>query len=103
MGWVLVLLSPCLFLAWLLAHPQLALALIAELKRRLRLRLIRREGERAARLFAHQLRIWGRKRALDPRLVEEVIAAHKEAVAEGVGRKRADAILGEPTSLERYH
>jgi len=103
MAWLFVLLIPFFLLTWALAYPRAALALIAELKRQLRLHVIRREGKQAAAQFAAKLQTWGAKQGFEKELVKEAIAAHQQTVAESVGRRYADAILGEPTPVERYH
>lgn len=95
--------APFLLFAWALAHPEAALSLIAELKQQLRLYVIQREGARASAQFAARLRAWGAERGIEKELVEETITAQRHAAAERIGRRYADAILGEPTPVERYH
>jgi len=99
----LILFIPLLFLAWAQTFPELALALLAELRRQFRLWVIHRSGDEQAHFLFGQLRVWGTQKGIKARLIEEVINTHKAEVSEQFGRCPANRVLGEPTPLERYH
>ena len=98
----LILVVLLLILVWPFVYPDAALALLAELQRRLRRHILQCEGNQAAQTLARRLRIWAAKHRFDADLVESVINAHKQEIIERLGSRYANEILGEPTSLERY-
>lgn len=83
--------------------PESMLKIIAELKRQLRLHVIRREGNLAAKELADQIHSWAKKRGIEKELVDEAIATNQTKVAHSVGKKYADKILGPPSEVERYY
>ena len=85
-----------------LLFPQDAIALIAELKRRLRLRVIHRAGTEGIKDLSHVLHKFAASKGIEPELVEDVLAEHHDLIVERVGKHYADEILGEPDPTERY-
>ena len=88
--------------AWLIMFPQEALTMMAEHKRRLRLRVIRRTGIAGAEEVRRQLYARAARQGIDPILVEQVLAEHYQAMVERLGSAYADEILGEADPIERY-
>ena len=82
--------------------PQQAMTVIAELKRQLRLRVIRRSGTEGAKQLALALHQFGREQGIDSEIVDEVLADHHDMIMDRVGRHYADEILGKPDPIERY-
>ena len=78
------------------------MAVIAELKRQIRLRLIRRSGTQAARELSKALHDYATHTGIEPELVEQVLAEHYAMIVERIGQHYADEILGEPDPTERY-
>jgi hypothetical protein len=85
-----------------LLYPQDALAVVAELRRQLRLRLIRRSGAEGAKQLSQALHEYAAKTGIEAELVDYVLAEHHDMIVERVGRHYADEILGEPDPTERY-
>lgn len=83
-------------------YPAAVRALVAELKHRLRLHLIRHEGEKATQEFIHEFWDKAISDGFDDELVDEVINMHKHEAVKRLGSKHADARLGKPTPLERF-
>ena len=96
---VLIILSAT---TWLYLFPNEATALVAELKRRLRLRVIRRTGIAGAEEVRWQLHARAARQGINPILVEQVLAEHHQAIVERLGSAYADEILGEADPIERY-
>ena len=94
--------SVIILIFWVIIVPCQARALIAELKRQLRLWVIQYAGERAAQAAEHQLFQKAIQAGHDPDLVKEILAEDWDIIRERLGRQAADEILGEPSSLERY-
>jgi hypothetical protein len=83
-------------------YPEEALAILAELKRQLRLHVIQRTGTEAARQVRRQLHQRAAQKGISPEIVEAVLAEHHAMIVERLGHKGADQILGEPDPTERY-
>ena len=94
--------SIAVLFAWGLIVPQQAQALIAALKRRLRLWVIQHTGERAARLASRDLFQKAVQAGYDPNLVKEILEEDWGIICDRLGSPIADKILGEPSALERY-
>jgi hypothetical protein len=73
MGMVYLFSIPVLFLAWALVYPHEALSLIAKLKRRTNLYIVRRESQQAAHRLAHEFRARAGRLGYDPKLVDEIL------------------------------
>ena len=87
---------------WALLYPREAMSLVAELRRRLRLRLIRRSGTEGAKHLSQALHEYAAKTGIEAELVDHVLAEHHDMIVERVGRHYADEILGELDPTERY-
>ena len=94
---VMVILSAAV---WACLFPDDALTVLAELKRQLRLRVIRRHGEANARVLRRKLLDYAARQAIDPEQVESVLAEQHPLLVECLGSQAADDILGEPESSE---
>ncbi len=94
--------SITILIAWIFIAPQQARALIAELKRQLRLWVIQHAGERAMQAAAQELFQRAVKAGHDPDLVKEILEEDWDIIRDRLGRPVADEILGEPSTLERY-
>lgn len=97
LGWVILSIA-----AWSHLFPEETLALIAELKRQLRLRLIRRAGTKRAGELAQSLHHWAKKQNIKSELVSQVLAERYDSIVDRLGNKAADQVLGEPDLTERY-
>ena len=87
---------------WAILYPQDAMSVVAELRRQLRLRLIRRSGTEGAKQLSQALHEYAAQMGIEADLVDEVLAEHHDMIMERVGRHYADEILGEPDPTERY-
>ena len=87
---------------WAYLFPEQAIATLAELKRQIRLRLIRQAGENAATDLRRKLHLFASENKIEAELVDEVLAENHDLIVERLGRKYADEILGEPDPTERY-
>lgn len=87
--------------AWASLFPEQALDLIGELKRQLRLRVIRRTGEEAVKEVENRLYQIASQRGIDSEIVEEVLAEHHTLIVERLGERCADEILGEADPTRR--
>ena len=94
--------SVTLILACSFLFTQEAISIVAELKRQLRLRVIRHTGTDGAKELAHRLQRYASDSGIPSELVEEVLAEHHDRIIERLGRCHADKILGEADSTERY-
>ncbi len=94
---------PLLFTAWVVACPFAALALAAEVKRRVRLFIIERYGQRLAQTFFDEIREWGRGEGIPNEAVDYYIKKFGEEYAWKLGEREANRRLGKPTAEERYH
>jgi hypothetical protein len=101
-GYTLILFTLAMAALWAKTFPQEIIAILAELKRQLRLACIRRNGKQAAMaakiVYAQQALQAG----YEPALVEQIFQEYEGVVIERLGRQRALEILGEPTPSERY-
>jgi uncharacterized protein (UPF0335 family) len=100
---LLIATAPVFVYIWATTHPGVARALVAELKRQWRLYLTQHEGKRVAQDFIRDFRTQMTSKGFDNQLVEEIINERKTEIIERLGRKQANAQLGEPTPLERHH
>ena len=88
--------------SWAYLFPEQALAILAEFKRQLRLRIIHRTGSEAVKQLGSNLHRFAIEEGIETDLVEEVLAENQDLIVERLGRKYADQILGEPDPTERY-
>jgi hypothetical protein len=89
--------------SWAYLFPEHAIAILAELKRQIRLRVIRQTGENAANDLRRNLHLFALQNGIEAELVEEVLAENHDLIIDRLGRKYADEILGEPDPTERYN
>ena len=80
--------------AWACLFPDDALTVLAELKRQLRLRVIRRHGEVNARVMERKLLDYATRQGIDPEQVEGILAEKHDWLSERLGNKAANEILG---------
>jgi hypothetical protein len=85
---------------WVCLFPDDSLAVLAELKRQLRLRVIRRHGEANARVLRRKLLDYAARQGIDLKQVEGVLAEQHPLIVERLGSQVAGEILGEPESSE---
>ena len=85
---------------WACLFPDDLLAVLAELKRQLRLRVIRRHGEANARILKRKLLDYAVRQGIDLKQVESVLAEQHPLIVERLGSQAAGEILGEPESSE---
>jgi len=88
--------------SWAYLFPEQAIAVLAELKRKIRLRIIRQAGKHAAMGLRRDLHSFATRNGIEAELVEEVLAENHGMIVERLGRKYADEVLGEPGPTERY-
>ena len=81
---------------WTFLYPEDGLALIAEMKRQLRLSVIRRAGAEGEKELARSLHERAAKQNIDPKLVDQVLAQHHGFIVERLGSNIADRILDDP-------
>ena len=94
--------SVAIIFAGVFSFPQETRATIAELKRQLRLFVIRYTGERATRDLARDFYQTTFQKDHDPELVRQVLDENWHIIRERLGTPLANDILGEPSTLERY-
>ena len=82
--------------------PHETRALFAELKRQLRLWVIRYTGEQAAQKLAQNFYWSAVHKGHDPKLVKKILDENWEIICDRLGTPLANDILGEPDPLERY-
>ena len=87
---------------FVICFPQETRTTIAELKRQLRLWVIRHSGERAMQVATQELFQRAVKAGHDPDLVKEILEEDWDLIRDRLGRRIADEMLGEPSTLERY-
>ena len=87
---------------WTYLFPENGLALIAELKRKLRLSVIRHAGAEGEEELARLLHDRAAKHKIDAKLVDQVLAEQHGVITERLGSNYANRILGEPDEIERY-
>jgi hypothetical protein len=85
---------------WTFLFPEDGLALIAEMKRQLRLSVIRRAGAEGEKELARSLHDLATKQNIDPKLVDQVLAEHHGFIVERLGSNIADRILSNPDGTE---
>ena len=88
---------------WAYLFPDQTMATLAELKRQIRLRIIRQAGENAAKDLRRNLHLFASENEIEAGLVEEVLAENHDLIVERLGRKYADEVLGKPDPTERYY
>lgn len=81
--------------AWASLFPEQTLDFISELKRQLRLRVIRRTGEGAAKEVENRLYQIVSQRGIDREIVDEMLVEQHTWIVERLGERYADEILGE--------
>ena len=81
---------------WTFLFPEDGLALIAEMKRQLRLSVIRHAGAEGEKELAQSLHERAAKQNIDTKLVDQVLAEHHGLIVERLGSNIADRILGDP-------
>ena len=94
--------SITILIAWTLICPREARELVAELKRQLRLWVIRYSGEREMQVVTQELLDRAVKAGHDPDLVQEILEEDWHIIRDRLGGPVADKVLGEPGILERY-
>ncbi len=92
-----------LILGWAISFPQAALAVLAELKRQLRLRVIQRAGRQAVEELAQSLKDTAKEEGIDSQLADEIIEKKQHAIIQKVGKKYANDVFGEPDPFEQTH
>ena len=85
---------------WTFLFPEDGLALIAEMKRQLRLSVIRHAGAEGEKELAQSLHERAAKQNIDTKLVDQVLAEHHGLIVERLGSNIADRILGDPDETE---
>jgi hypothetical protein len=85
---------------WTFLYLEDGLALIAEMKRQLRLSVIRRAGAEGEKELARSLHERAAKQNIDTKLVDQVLAEHHGLIVERLGSNIADRILGDPDGTE---
>jgi hypothetical protein len=85
---------------WTFIFPEDGLVLIAEMKRQLRLSVIRRAGTEGEKELAQSLHKRAAKHNLDPKLVDQVLAQHHGFIVERLGSNIANRILDDPDGTE---
>ncbi len=88
--------------AWATLFPEEALALLAEVKRWLRARVIRQSGKIGAKELSLRLQDWGDQNRIEPQIIDELLAEHQDEVIQHLGQCYADQTLGEADLTERY-
>ena len=86
---------------WASLFPQEALAVIAELKRQLRQRVISRAGKHGAKELERKLYEIASQRGIDRECVKELLAEQHALIVERLGEKVADDILGKADPTRR--
>ena len=87
---------------WTFLYPEDGLALVAEMKRQLRLSVIRRAGAEGEKELAQSLHDLAAKQNIDPKLIDQVLAEHHGLIVERLGSNIADRILGDPDTDTKY-
>src|SRR5258708_29720182 len=98
--WGMVLLI--LLVALAVCSPSSARAVVAKLKRRYRLYLIRRYGNIDYQDFANRLKQHMASKGYKKIEAKLFLCEHKDEVIKRLGTRIANAKLGEPTPLERF-
>jgi hypothetical protein len=98
--WVITLSLLLYLLA--VSSPASTTAVVAELKRRWRLYLIKRYGNTEFQQFAAKFRKRAVRDGYRKSDIETLLSQHKTLVIERLGTRIVNAKLGEPTPLERY-
>lgn len=87
---------------WGYLFPEDGLALVAKMRRQLRLSVIRHAGAEGEKELAHLLHDRAAKQNIDTKLVDQVLAEHHGLIVERLGSNIADRILGDPDGTQRY-
>ena len=90
-------------ISWGYLFPEQALAILAEFKRQLRLRIIHRAGAEAVKELGRNLHRFAMEEGIETDLVGEVLSENQGLIVDRLGRKYADQILGEPDPTELYY
>jgi len=99
-AWVILAIS---ILFWVFLFPEGVFGVITELKRRLRLRLIRRAGEYIRKVLERKLHQFAMEHNLEQKQVEQVLLENHDRIVHRIGEKWADQILGEADPTERFY
>lgn len=98
----LVALLPFPIAAFIIFHPEKAVALLAELKRRIRLFYIDYFGKKQADRIFHILKMRAIKKGYSEQEIDEFTADYKAELIERCGTRAANEGLGDPDIIERY-
>ena len=82
-----------LFIAWVMADPQDALDLVADLRCQFRRYITQRAGNQAVQELARQLRAEARRRGIPTAIVEQVIEEERQEIIHRLGSKYAREML----------
>ncbi len=99
LAWLL----PLLYLAWLLwikTHQLEAIQLLADLKRSFRRWIVKRYGEKAAKIAEKELRAKAGNNPSRQKAVDIVMRMEREKLIEKYGTICADKFLGKPGTIE---
>ena len=99
---IYLLTSVAILLAWVISFPNEIRVILAEMKRQLRLWVIRNTGEKAALKLAQEFYLSAVRKGHDPKIVKQVLDENWEIIRDRLGTPVANDILGEPSPLERY-
>ena len=91
-----------ILLTWAVTFPQQTRAVIAELKRQLRIWVIQHTGEKAAQEIVQEFYLSAVRKGHDPKIVKQVLDENWEILRDRLGTPLANDILGEPSPLELY-
>lgn len=98
-----ILFVPLALYGLAVANPRGAKAVVAELKRRWRLHLIQKGGEKGVEDFFVEFRTKMLAEGFDEELIREIFEEIRPEIEDRLGRRAANASLGEPSPLERYY
>ena len=82
-----------LAIAWVMANPQDALDLVADLRRQFRRYTIQRTGNQAVQELAQQLRAEARQMGIPPAIADQVIEEERQKIIHRLGSKYARETL----------
>lgn len=88
---------------WAYLFPEDGLALITELKRQLRLNVIRHAGADGEKELARTLHKRAAKHKINTKLVDQVLAEHHGIIVERLGNRMADRILDKVDATQRWY
>lgn len=100
-SWIIAI--PLLVFVLMEAFPRSSLAVVAELKRRFRLWLIRSYGGKAADALIDEMRVKYGRQGYDTDDVERTAEEYRTDFVEKLGAQYANDLMGEPSIWERYY